>query len=276
MKGYKGFNKDMTCKNFQYEIGKEYETDKAQACRCGFHACEYPLDCFSYYAPSESRYCEVEQSGDISKTNNDTKVASTKIKIGAEIGIKGLIKAAFEYVKERCTNEQMGADNAALTGGYQSALIGGDWSALTGGNQSALTGGDQSALTGGYRSALAGGDWSALTGGYQSALTSGYRSALTGGDWSALTGGKQSALTGGDWSALTGGDWSALTGGDWSVVYGGEGSKLSGGLHSVLAVQFWKDGKFECIKFKEVDGEKIKPNTFYKLDKAGRFVEVKE
>ena len=212
MKAYKGFNKDMTCKDFQYEIGKEYETDEAKACTCGFHACEYPLDCFFYYAPSKSVYCEVEQSGDISKTNDDTKVASTKIKIGAEIGIKGLIKAAFEYVKERCTNEQMGADKAALTGG--------DWSALTGGYQSALTGGNRSALTGGYQS--------------------------------------------------------ALTGGDWSVVYGGEGSKVSGGLHSVLAIQLWKDGKFKCIKFKEVDGVKIKANTFYKLDNAGRFVEVKE
>ena len=115
-----------------------------------------------------------------------------------------------------------------------------------------------------------------MTGGDQSALTGGYRSALTGGDRSALTGGYRSALTGGDRSALTGGYRSALTGGYCSVVYGGEGSKVSGGLHSVLAIQFWKDDEFECIKFKEVDGEKIKPNTFYKLDEAGRFVEVKE
>ena len=252
MKGYKGFNKDMTCRGFRYEVGKEYETDKADVCHSGFHACEYPLDCFSHYAPSESVYCEVEQSGEISKANDDTKVASTKIKIGDEIGIKGLIKAAFEFVKERCTNAEIGADYSALTGGNQSALTGGNWSALTGGNQSALTGG------------------------YQSALTGGYQSALTGGNWSALTGGNQSALTGGNWSALTGGNQSALTGGYQSVVYGGEGAKVRADLHSVLAIQYWKDNEFQCIKFKEVDGEKIKSNTFYKLDKAGRFVEVKE
>ena len=60
MKAYKGFNKDMTCRGFQYEIGKEYETDAADLCRIGFHACENPLDCFSHYAPGNSRYCEVE------------------------------------------------------------------------------------------------------------------------------------------------------------------------------------------------------------------------
>lgn len=81
---------------------------------------------------------------------------------------------------------------------------------------------------------------------------------------------------GADQSALTGGNQSALTGGDWSVVYGGEGAKVRGGLRSVLAIQYWKDFEFQCIKFKEVDGKKIKPDTWYKLDKAGRFIEVKD
>ena len=204
MKTYKGFNKDMTCRGFQYEFGKEYETEKAEACNCGFHACEYPLDCFGYYPPAESKYCEVEQTGEISKNGEDTKVASTKIKIGAEIGIKDLIEASFNFVKERCTNNEIGKN------------------------------------------------WSALTGGYRSALTGGYRSALTGGDSSALTGG------------------------DWSVVYGGEYSKVRGGLRSVLAIQCWVDNEFKGIKFKEVDGIKIKENVFYQLDKNGDFVEVGE
>lgn len=81
---YKGFNRDMTCKGFRYEEGKEYETDIADACHAGFHACEYPLDCFSYYSPNSSEYHIVKQSGELSKHNNDTKVASTKIKIGAK------------------------------------------------------------------------------------------------------------------------------------------------------------------------------------------------
>jgi hypothetical protein len=80
---YKGFDKDLKCRGFQYEIGKEYECAAAVACETGFHACERPLDVFSYYPPASSRYCEVEQSGETNASSDDSKVASTKIKIGA-------------------------------------------------------------------------------------------------------------------------------------------------------------------------------------------------
>lgn len=80
MKTYKGFNKNMTVKNgYKYEEGKEYEEEKAVACECGFHACEYPLDCFRYYSPESSVYHVVEQSGEFSKDSDDSKVASTKM-----------------------------------------------------------------------------------------------------------------------------------------------------------------------------------------------------
>lgn len=107
IKAYKGFKKDMTCRGFQYEEGKEYETDKAEACETGFHACEYPLDCFSYYSPNESVFHEVEQDGKISRKSNsdDTKLASTKIKIGAKLNIAGLVKAAIEYTSSRTKKE---------------------------------------------------------------------------------------------------------------------------------------------------------------------------
>ena len=105
IRAYKGMDKDMKCRGFQYEVGKEYETERAEACECGFHACEYPLDVFTYYPPAGSHFYEVEQSGEISKKNDDTKVASTKIKIGAEISIAGLVKAAVQYTKERCHDE---------------------------------------------------------------------------------------------------------------------------------------------------------------------------
>lgn len=100
IKSHKGFDKDLKCRGFQYEVGKEYEEASAEACQKGFHACTMPLEVFKYYAPNESRYCEVEQSGQISK-GDDTKVASSKIKIGAEIGIAGLVKAQIEWVKEK-------------------------------------------------------------------------------------------------------------------------------------------------------------------------------
>ena len=134
MKAFKGFDKYLKCRDFQFEIGKEYEEKKARLCNRGFHACEHPLDVLGYYPPTEgNRYCEVEIEDTGERHSDDTKVCGTKIKIGAEIGLKGLIKAAFEYTKERCTNSKQGADQTALTGG--------DWSALTGGDSSALTGG---------------------------------------------------------------------------------------------------------------------------------------
>lgn len=102
MKAYKGFKNDMTCRGFQYEEGKEYHEERALCCDTGFHACEYPLDCFKYYEPADSVYHEVEQTGDIDKSDEDSKVASTEIKIGAKIGIPGLVQAAIEYTSKRC------------------------------------------------------------------------------------------------------------------------------------------------------------------------------
>lgn len=121
IKSYKGFNKDMTCRGFQYEEGKEYEESNALVCENGFHTCEYPLDCLGYYSPSESVYHEVEQSGKLSKESDDTKVASTKIKIGAKLSIARLVEAAIEYTKKRVkpeadSDDYKGASSA--TGDY--------------------------------------------------------------------------------------------------------------------------------------------------------------
>ena len=132
VKSYKGFNKDMTCRCFQYEEGKEYEEEIVEVCDHEFHACEYPLDCLNYYYPNESVYHEVEQSGEIQKHNDDTKVASTKIKIGAEISIAGLVKAAIEYTVKRVkkdaeSDEKHGASSA--TGDYGASSATGDYGA---------------------------------------------------------------------------------------------------------------------------------------------------
>ena len=123
IKAYKGFNKDMTCRGFQYEEGKEYETDKVEVCETGFHACEYPLDCFSYYSPNVSVYHEVEQDGEISRSDGDSKVASSKIKIGASINIAGIVKAAIEYTTKRTNkeNDATGDYGASSATGYKRA-----------------------------------------------------------------------------------------------------------------------------------------------------------
>ena len=143
MKTYKGFNKDMTCRGFQYEEGKEYETDEAVCCQSGFHACEMPLDVFKYYAPSQSVYCEVEQYGDISRGSEDTKISSTNIKIGAKIGVAGIVKAQINFIfnkikksKEKAESEE-DIESAATSGDWSSAATSGNGScAVTSGNES--------------------------------------------------------------------------------------------------------------------------------------------
>ena len=155
IKSYKGFNRDMTCNpegvSFQYEEGKEYEEDNAEACECGFHACEMPLDVFSYYPPGTSVYHEVEQSGKISRKEDGSKVASTKIKIGARLDIAGLVKAQIEYVKKHTNNEHTNPERA--TAGYRGAATAGDSGAATAGTYGAATAGDYGAATAGYRGA---------------------------------------------------------------------------------------------------------------------------
>lgn len=106
MKAYKGFNKDMTCRGFQFKEGETYTEDKAVLCKSGFHACERPLDVFNYYAPGSSVYHEVELDDVCEKReSDDTKICGKSIKIGAAVDVKGLIKAQFEYVKAHCTGE---------------------------------------------------------------------------------------------------------------------------------------------------------------------------
>ena len=106
MKAFKGFNKDLTCRGFQYEEGKDFHTERAECCEEGFHACEYPLDCFGYYNPAQSVFHEVELSGDMDRRSDDTKVCATDIKIGARISIAGLVKAAIEFTMGKVNKEK--------------------------------------------------------------------------------------------------------------------------------------------------------------------------
>jgi hypothetical protein len=121
LKALKGFNKDLTCRGFQYEEGKEYHTARAKCCEEGFHACEYPLDCLGHYSPSTSVFHEVELSGDIDKEADGSKVCATGIKIGARVSIAGLVKMAIDFTmsrvkKEAKADEAYGASSA--TGDY--------------------------------------------------------------------------------------------------------------------------------------------------------------
>ena len=166
IKSYKGFYKDMTCKNKQYEVGKDYEEDKAVACECGMHACEYPLDCFKYYPPSKSVYCEVEQSGDISR-HDDSKIASTKMRIGAQLNIAGIVNAAIKYTKEKV--EKTCIEYKAATAGDSGAATAGNCGAATAGDYGAATSRGKSS-TGENGLSVARGKWVKAKGGLGSIL----------------------------------------------------------------------------------------------------------
>ena len=105
MRAFKGFNKDLTCRGYQYEEGKEFHTERAECCDTGFHACEYPLDCFGYYDPAHSVFHEVELSGEMDKSRDNTKVCATDIKIGARLSIAGLVKMAIDFTMSKVSKE---------------------------------------------------------------------------------------------------------------------------------------------------------------------------
>ena len=108
MKSYKGFDKKLKCRDFQYEIGKEYEMDgEIKVCSRGFHACESPFDVFDYYTMIDSRFCEVEQDGNISKWDRGTKICSSKIKIKAELKLADMINLGVEWLKEITSPEKI-------------------------------------------------------------------------------------------------------------------------------------------------------------------------
>ena len=223
---YKGFDKDLKCRGFQYEVGKDYEQDgNIKCCEKGFHACEFPLEVFSHYAPGENnRYCTVTQSGEMDKREGGFKVASSKIHIETEIGLDGIIKAAVKFILDKVNWKDKKATN---TGNYSAAT--------NTGNQSAATNtGDRSAATNtGYRSAATNtGDQSVAVsiGGFSTAKVSGKGSV-------AVVTGRDSKAAG----AL--GDWIVLT----------ERYDLERGC------------QIKDVKAFKVDGEKIQPNTFYKL-----------
>ena len=224
---YKGFDKDLKCRGFAYEIGKDYKQDgNIKCCNNGFHACEFPLDIFNYYAPGgNSRYCTVTQSGVTDKKGGDSMVASSKIHIETEIGLDGIIKAGVKFILDKVNWKNQKESNTCY---YSAAMNTGDYSAaMNTGNRSA-------AMNTGNRSAAMN------TGNYSAAMNTGNRSAakVSGKESIAIVTGKDSKAAG----AL--GDWIVLT----------ERGEWNGDTFPIKEVKAFK-----------VDGEKIKADTFYKL-----------
>ena len=193
IRGYKGFDKDLKCRGFQYEVGKEYSTDKAVACETGFHYCENPMDVLNFYTPCDdtgnlNRFCEVEGSGDFDKSKSD-KICCTHLKVKAEIGLQGLIKAGVKFILDRVKwedNKQSNTGNysvATNTGDYSLATNTGDYSLATNTGYRSLA-----TNTGDYSLATNTGDCSLATntGDYSLATNTGYRSVATNTGYRSL------------------------------------------------------------------------------------------
>ena len=238
MKLYKGFTKDLKCLDFQYEIGKEYHEETADLCRAGFHACENPLDTLRYYAPGSSRYCEVELDEVSDQRDSDTKRAAKKIKIGAEIGLKGVIDAGVKFIFEKCedaTEERASGErgNAAASG----------WS-----GNAAASGESGNAAASGERGNAAASGWSG------NAAASGERGcAVSSGKYgSAEANGKQCI----------------------AVAFGEQGRARGKIGNWIVVAEYGSDREIIEPKIAVVDGENIKQDTWYTV-KNGEFVEVK-
>ncbi|ELP0964252.1 hypothetical protein Q1F98_003042 [Salmonella enterica] len=300
---FKGFNKDLTCRDFQFAIGETFHHDgKVEACGSGFHACECPFDVFSYYPPAESRYAETISFGVIDREEiGDTKIASASITIKAELTLPQFIQRGIEWIwskidksleQQIMTGNRSAATNtgnrsaATNTGNQSAATNTGNQSAATNtGNQSAATNtGNQSAATNtGYQSAATNtGYQSAATNtGYQSAATNtGYQSAATNtGNRSAATntGNRSAATNTGDWSAATNtGDWSAAeVSGSQSVAasLGIEGKARASEGGAIVLCYRDEDGELIHIRASKVGENGIMPDIWYQLNEDGEFVE---
>ena len=198
LKTYKGFNKDMTCRDFKYEEGKEYEINgDVECCENGFHACEDPLDCFNYYAPGQSVYHEVEQSGKISRKNDgDSKIASSKIKIGAKIDIAKIVSLHFDFVKSRTTFENTDPKQASA----------GENGAASAGWRGAASAGENGAASAGWRGAASAGWRGAASAGWRGAASAGWRGAASAGENGAASAGENGAASAGENGAASAGE----------------------------------------------------------------------
>ena len=240
---YKGFDKNLCCRGFQYEIGKEYVHEgKIECCESGFHACTNPFDVLDYYeADGKNRYCEVEQSGSIKTGNGDSKQASSKIKIKAEIGMAGLFKAGVEWIKEKTNPVPIIAEtkdkNDNPSGDYAQIGSSGDYAQIGSSGNSAKIG----------------------SSGNSAKIGSSGNSAQIGSSGNSA----QIESTG-----------------EYSVICcAGNNSMAKAKKGSWITLSEWKYSEEKkrnipvCVKTEYVDGERIKEDTWYRLV-DGEFQEV--
>ena len=248
IKSYKGFDKNLKCRDFQYEIGKEYEMDEEiKMCNRGFHACESPFEVFDHYSMIGSRFCEVEQDGNISKEDRGTKICSSKIKIKAELKLADMINLGVEWLKEITSPEKIKTsmkDNSS--GNYAQIGSSGNNAQIGSSGYNAKIG-----SSGNYAQIGSSGDDAQIgsSGNNAQIGSSGYNAQIdsTGEGCVIMCAGINSV------AKASKGSWITLS--EWSY---------SDKKQRYIPV---------CVKTEFVDGEKIKADTYYKLA-GGVFKEI--
>ena len=255
MKLFKGFDENLECRGFQYKIGGEYRAEKADLCSAGFHACENPLDIFSYYHPKDRcRFCEVDLE-DVSeeRDSSDTKRCGKVIKIGAELDIAGICKAHFEYVTAKCDPAKTNAagDKEAASAGERGSASAGFWGSASAGSLGSASAGYKGSASAGERGSASAGERGSASAGESGSASAGYKG-------SASAGYKGSASAGENGIACC------------------RGGKVRGGLNCVICcAEVNAHGENVGVAAAIVDGVKIKADTWYVVV-AGAFVELED
>ena len=310
MKSYKGFDKKLKCRDFQYEIGKEYEMDgEIKVCSRGFHACESPFDVFDYYTMIDSRFCEVEQDGNISKWDRGTKICSSKIKIKAELKLADMINLGVEWLKEITSPEKIktsikdnsSGNNAQIGSSGYGAKIGssGDGAQIgssgnnaqigsSGNNAKIGSSGDGAQIgSSGYDARIGSSGYGAQIGssGYDARIgSSGNNAKIGSSGYGAQIGSSGDGAqigSSGDEAKISSSGYGAKidsTGEDCVIMCAGINSVAKASKGSWVTLSEWSYSEEKqryipiCVKTEFVDGEKIKADTYYSL-KGGVFVE---
>ena len=278
IKSYKAFDKNMQCRGFQYEVGKEYEMDgEIKCCERGFHACKSPMEVWDHYDMLSSRFAEVEQSGKIEEEGNSTKVCSSHIKIKAELKLADIIKIGVEWLKDITSPTKVKTDVAKNDNGGNSAKIGssGDSAQIGSSGNSAQIG-----SSGNYAQIGSSGNSAQIgSSGKSAQIGSSGKSAKIGSS------GYYAQIGSSGYSAQIGSSGNSAkinsTGEDSVIMCAGNNSRAKAKVGSWITLTEWEwnDDKKRrvplCVKTEYVDGNNIKADTWYQL-KNGEFVEVTE
>ena len=275
---YKGFDKNMQCRGFQYEVGKEYEMDgEIKCCNRGFHACKSPIEVWDYYDMLNSRFAEVEQSGKIDEEEKSTKICSSRIKIKAELKLANIINIGVEWLKDITSPSKVKADGVLNDNGDRKKQIGssGDSAQIGSSGDSAQIGssGDSAQIgSSGYSAQIGSSGYSAKIG-----SSGDFAQIGSSGDFAKIGSSGDSAQIG------SSGDFAKIgSTGEYSVIMCTGNSSIAKakvGSWITLSEWEWSDEKKRdvpiCVKTEYVDGENIKADTWYQL-KNRKFVEVEE